>query len=103
MPMDREEKLAAELQTLRTLCDPVVQLRDRQKLLLSLDREDFMEPEHQIVFDSIRKLLTRGSISEAQLRVHLTNRGFPDTDVEKYFPRATARRIHRKPSGTATP
>jgi hypothetical protein len=32
-----------------------------------------------------------------QLRVHLNNRGFPDTEVEKYFHSATSRGLERLP------
>jgi hypothetical protein len=41
-----------------------------------------------VVFESIRALFSCGDFSAVQLRVHLNNRGFPDTDVEKYFQRA---------------
>jgi len=51
----------------------------------SVRRDFFLAPEHAIVFESIRSLLPLGPISATRLRVHLTRRGFPDADVEKYF------------------
>jgi hypothetical protein len=101
--MERERKLAMELQALQALCDPAVPLTERRQLLRTLDRGNFIEPEHQIVFDSIRALLARGPVSEVQLRVHLTNRGFPDTDVERFFSRTAPSSNEPKASGNATP
>lgn len=89
IPMDRDEKISADLQTLRMLCDEATSREERLALLQSLSERDFLEPEHQVVFESISILLQRGSISLPQLRVHLNNRGFPDIDAENYFPSAT--------------
>ncbi len=47
--------------------------------------------EHQVVFESIRFLLSRGTLTAARLAVHLNNRGFPDVDMEKYFPQPRPR------------
>jgi len=69
----------------------------------SLSQSAFIEPEHQVVFESIRVLFPRGPISVAQLRVHLNNRGFPDTDVEKYFQPARAENIEQRPADKITP
>ena len=85
--MGRESQPADELQALRSLCDEASPRTARQKLLQSLSPQSFLEPEHQVVFESIRALFSRGDFSAVQLRVHLNNRGFPDTDVEKYFQR----------------
>jgi hypothetical protein len=93
--VDRETQLATELQTLRALCDETTPREERQRRLQSLNQDNFAEPEHQIVFESIRALLSRGPISVAQLLVHLNNRGFPDTDVEKYFRPAATGSVHR--------
>lgn len=62
-----------------------MQLERRQALAEAMSRHVFLEPEHQIVFESIHALLSRGPVSPAQLQIHLTNRGFPDTDAKKYF------------------
>ncbi len=83
--MDREPQFADELQALRTLCDEAATGEERQRLLRSLEKYSFIEPEHQVVFESVRALLVRGPVRLEQLRVHLNNRGFPDTDAEKYF------------------
>jgi hypothetical protein len=88
--MDRKTKFAAELKALCTLCDEKVARNLRQNLIQSLGPRAFSEPEHQVVFESIRALFPRGPISQEQLRVHLNNRGFPDTDIEKYFQPAAA-------------
>ncbi len=97
--MDRNEKIAADLQTLRALCNEATAREQRLALLQSLSPHDFLEPEHQVVFESIRILLQRGSVSLSQLRVHLNNRGFPDIDAEKYFPEARARCSQENPDG----
>lgn len=89
--MDREAKISADLQTLRSLCDESTSREERLGLLRSLRQLDFLEPEHQVVFESISILLQRGSISLPQLRVHLNNRGFPDIDAENYLPGARTR------------
>jgi hypothetical protein len=95
--MDRETQSATEFQALRVLCDESVPREQRVTLMKSLCRHVFIEPEHQVVYESIRALLSRGPVSAGQLRVHLNNRGFPDTDVEKYFQPATAGSIGLRP------
>ncbi len=101
--MDRETQFATELQALRVLCDEAIPREGRQKLLQALSHHPFIKPEHQVVFESIRALFPRGPISMAQLRVHLNNRGFPDTGVEKYFLPAPTGNIEHWPSGKITP
>jgi hypothetical protein len=90
--MDRDRRIAADLQTLRALCDEATSREERLAFLQSLSQRDFLEPEHQVVFESISILLQRGRISLPQLRVDLNNRGFPDVDAENYFPQARTRR-----------
>ncbi len=101
--MDRETQFAGELQALRTLCDETAPREERQRLMSSLPQHIFIEPEHQVVFESIQALFSRGPISMAQLRVHLNNRGFPDTDVEIYFQSARGGSSRREQPGKATP
>jgi len=101
--MDSETQFATELQALRVLCDEAIAGEQRQGLMQSLAHHPFIEPEHQVVFESIRALSSRGPISMGQLRVHLNNRGFPDTDVEKYFLPAPAGNIEHRPPGKITP
>lgn len=83
--MDRKKQIALEFETLRSLCDEAVPRELRQKSIDRLATRGFLDPEHAIVFESIRTLFDRGPIQAERLRVHLTNRGFPDTDVERYF------------------
>jgi hypothetical protein len=101
--MDRETQFATELQALRVLCDEAIPREDRQRLMQALSHHPFIEPEHQVVFESIRALSSRGSISAGQLRVHLNNRGFPDTDVEQYFQPARAGHTELQTPGKITP
>jgi hypothetical protein len=101
--MDQETQFATELQALRVLCDEAITREQRQRLVQSLDQHAFIEPEHQVVFESIRALFQRGPISMEQLRVHLNNRGFPDTAVEKYFQLAQAGNIEFRPTDKIRP
>jgi len=101
--MDSETQFATELQALRVLCDDAIPGEDRQRLMQALSHHAFIEPEHQVVFESIRVLFPRGPISAGQLRAHLNNRGFPDTDVEKYFKPARAGHIDLRPPDKIAP
>jgi hypothetical protein len=83
--MARKIQFTTELDALRSLCDEALSREDRQDFLVSLAPRAFADPEHQVVLESIRALFPRGPISLTALRVHLNNRGFPDTEVEKYF------------------
>jgi hypothetical protein len=87
--MDHENQISAELQALRALCREETPAADREQIIKSLSSHSFADPEKQVVFESLRMLLARGGVSPERLRIHLNNRGFPDTDVEKYF-QATA-------------
>src|ERR1700680_1277514 len=82
--MDRAALLLTEVQILGTLCNQGGKSEQRNELVKTLDRYAFIEPEHQIVFQSIRSLLPHDRLSNARLAVHLNNRGFPDVDLEKY-------------------
>ena len=88
--MDRAALLLAEVQILGTLCTQAGTVKQRNELAHTLDRYAFLEPEHQIVFGSIRALLLHDRLSNAHLAVHLNNRGFPDVDLEKYCAGALA-------------
>jgi hypothetical protein len=91
--MHEKGQFDADLRALRELCDESIPRERRQRLVQSLALRAFAEPEHQVVFESIRALLFRGSISIPRLRLHLNNRGFCDTNVETYFQPAIARTI----------
>jgi len=73
-----------EIEILGTLVKQTGTIGQRAELVRTLDRHVFVEPEHRVIFESIRSLLPRGGFSEEQLAVHLNNRGFPDVDLEKY-------------------
>jgi hypothetical protein len=75
----------AEIQILRTLCDEAVPRERRSEIFAYYARHNFIEPEHQIVFESIRALFPYGAITPARMIAHLTNRGFPDIDAAKYL------------------
>jgi hypothetical protein len=82
--MDRATLLLAEMQILGTLCSQTGTLKQRNELAQILDHYQFLEPEHHIVFGSIRSLLVHDRLSNTRLAVHLNNRGFPDVDLEEY-------------------
>jgi replicative DNA helicase len=88
--MDRVAVLAAEVQVLGTLCNQAGTSEQRAEIVQTLQQYAFLEPEHQILFESIRSLLSAGRLSNARLAVHLNNRGFPDVDLEKYCAAAIA-------------
>jgi len=76
--------MEADLAVLRALCDETSPREQRTKLMESRAHHAFIEPEHQVVFESICALFSRGPITASRLGVHLTRRGFPDIDAEKY-------------------
>ena len=84
--MDHVVTSENELQVLRALCGETASRAQRAELLHSLEGHVFLDTENEVVFESIRSLFARGGVSEARLTVHLNNRGFPDVDLEKYFP-----------------
>jgi hypothetical protein len=88
--MDRAALLMAEVQILGTLCTQAGTVEQRNELAHTLDCYSFLEPEHQIVFGSIRALLPHSRLSNTHLAVHLNNRGFPDVDLQKYCAAALA-------------
>ena len=101
--MDRQTQSENDFRALCALCNASSTTEDRQKLLQTLSQHAFIEPEHQVVFESIRALFPRGPVALPQLRIHLNNRGFPDTDVEKYFPPEQAAALERRPAAGRTP
>ena len=86
--MHRATKSQEEIELLRALCDDATSPARSHDLMQSLRGRVFLEPEHQVVYESICFLLVRGGVSADRLTLHLNNRGFPDVDVEKYFPGA---------------
>ncbi len=100
--MDRKTQLTAELRALCTLCDEAVPRKLRQNLIESLGPRKFTEPEHRVVFESICAIFPHGPVTAEKLRIHLNNHGFPDTDVEKYFPSEAAGNIRPNGAGKIT-
>jgi hypothetical protein len=82
--VNHQAQVEAEARVLGTLCIAAASRERCTEIISALDRYEFLEPEHQILFGSIRALLERGRLSTANLAVHLNNRGFPDVDLEKY-------------------
>ena len=76
--------LGAEVQLLGTLCGEQSSHEKRLELAQILEHYEFVEPEHRVVFESIRALLPRNRVSAPRLAVHLNNRGFPSVELEKY-------------------
>jgi hypothetical protein len=90
--MNRATQIAADLQILREICDEAMPLERRRELLRRHAQHVFVDPEHQVVFESIQRLFQGGSISAARLTVHLNNRGFPEINIGCYFPATPADR-----------
>ena len=88
--MNRKAQLEAEVQVLGTLCNRAGAREQHADIVSAFDHYQFLEPEHQIIFGSIRSLLVRDRLSTTNLAVHLNNRGFPDVDLEKYCAAALA-------------
>jgi hypothetical protein len=101
--MDHEQQISAELQALRALCREETPAADREQIIKSLSAHFFSNPERQVVFESLRSLLARGGVSPERLRIHLNNRGFPDTDVEEYFQSAAPKDSHDHPQSEEIP
>jgi len=73
-----------DLTFLRSLCDDSAPREQRIKLVKTRAASSFSSPEHQIVFESIRALLSSGPVTTERLGIHLTKRGFPDIDAHDY-------------------
>jgi hypothetical protein len=86
--MSREAQRTDELQILQTLCDERIPREQRMELLETQGQRVFSDPEHQVIFESIDRLIQDGVISARRLAIHLNNRGFPDIDIDSYFPAA---------------
>ena len=67
------------------LCDDNATREQRLELLQSLNGHVFLDPEHGVVFESIRALFKTGPLFASRLAVHLNNRGFPEIDMGRYF------------------
>lgn len=82
----RERSIAAERQLLAALCQVSLGGQAREELLQRLEKHRFATPDHQVVFEALRKLptLKPGRVREA-LTATVTRMGFPDADVNIFF------------------
>ena len=70
---------------LRSLANGKVSSARHRAVVRLLQDYDFLDPEHQVVYESVRAIAQEQPISAPRLAAHLNNRGFPDIDLEKYF------------------
>lgn len=80
---EASEHIVMERDTLRLLCSVSIKPGTRAALCKLLRSENFIEPMQRILFEEIVAL---GAVDSEQLRQllpsRLTNRGFPDFDLE---------------------
>jgi hypothetical protein len=79
------KRAEGELEVLRALTNGNVSSARHKSILRFLQDYNFLDPEHQVVYESFQAIARRQPIVAPQLAVHLNNRGFPDIDLEKYF------------------
>lgn len=70
---------------LRALANGKVSSARHREILDLLHDYEFLDSDHQVVYESLREIARLQPISQSRLAVHLNNRGFPDIDLEKYF------------------
>ena len=94
--MDRQTQSANDFRALRVLCDESGAREDQQKLLQPLCTGVSSNPSAESCLNRSARYFPEGLFPRRSLRIHLNNRGFPDTDVDKYFqPHGTSRRLGR--------
>ncbi len=80
------ERLRAEREVLRALCQNAVRSDVLDKSIALFAHYHFLEPAHQVLFEALRDL---GGTGTRQIRellpVRVNNRGFPDMDLEPLF------------------
>jgi hypothetical protein len=80
---DATEHIAMERDALRLLCSILIKPATRVELCHALDSGSFVEPMQRIVFEEIRSL---GPVDAKRLLellpARVTNRGFPDFDLQ---------------------
>ena len=78
------EHLGMERDTLRLLCSVLLKPATRVELCRLLDSGSFFEPLQRVVFEEIRALgPTEPKLLLQLLPARVTNRGFPDFDLEE--------------------
>lgn len=80
------KKFLEEREQLRFLCARNLSVEQRAKLCGEWKPEQFMDDIHRVILEEIIKL---GTVGADQLRellpARLTNRGFPEVEMEEYF------------------
>lgn len=85
-PVARQRIIEAERNALRALCQGTAQGSVHAEGLSILAPYAFVDKVHQLVFDTLREILSADpEVIRAQLPSRLNNRGFPDLDVETFF------------------
>ena len=89
----RERRIAAERQLLAALCQGSLDDESREELLRRLEKHVFAMPDHEVVFDALRKLpAMKAERMREALAATVTRMGFPDVDLNLFFePHAVAR------------
>jgi hypothetical protein len=84
-PMETDQ-FRREREKLRLLCSRKLSVGERTALCGEWKAEQFLDATHRVIFEEICKI---GAIGEARLRellpARVTNRGFPDVEMEEYF------------------
>ena len=76
----------SELYVLRAMCQGTPERRVYDEGMTILANYPFVDKTHQLVYDALRELHSDvPTIIQALLPSRLTNKGFPDIDVETYF------------------
>ena len=88
---DEEEMLRQERQALRLLCSNLIRPRTRMELCELLEASLFQDALYRVAFEEIQ---AAGAVSAARLReslpARITNRGFPDFDMQSFLGQGTA-------------
>ena len=77
-----------ERRVLRALCSEEIQPALRGKFLRDLNRHEWRDPEHRIVFEALEALAPADSAAlRERLPTQATRMGFPDVEWDIYFRR----------------
>ncbi len=84
--MARRTIVEAEFRALQAMCRQVGQGPVWERAIDLLSDYRFRDPLHQLVFEALRDLpVPAPSDLQALIIQRLTNRGFPDVDIEPFF------------------
>lgn len=83
---DRRSVIDAEREILRAMCLGTPERTIRAEAIDLLANYPFADSAHQLLFDALREIRTDvPRLIREQLPAHLSNKGFPDMDVETFF------------------